>query len=103
VAQFKASRVAALQAEASVAADAAALAVMRRASIAAQAWADRVKAARRELDTLIALENPEESVWLEYEAQFSRTVVCRRDLAKRRLAGREKLAQEKTAGCVDAV
>ena len=95
VAQFKASRVAALQAEASVAADAAAQAVTRRASVAAQAWAERVKAARHELDTLIALESPEESVWLEYEAQFSRTVVRRRDLAKRRLALREKLALEK--------
>jgi hypothetical protein len=94
-AQFRASRVAALQEEAAVAAEVAALAVTRRASLAVQAWTERVIAARRELDTLVALENPEESVWQEYEAQFNRTVVRRRDLAKRQLANREKLAQEK--------
>ncbi len=85
--------IAALQEQAQSAADKAAESFVRPARLAVQEWEARLKAARHELDTLVALENPEESVWQEYEARFRRLIVQRRDAAVQRLAQREKLTE----------
>lgn len=84
-----------LQARAQSVAEDAVQSMLRPATQAIQAWDSRLKVARRELDTLIALENPEESVREEYETQFQQTVVRRRDAAVQRLARRERLAEVK--------
>ncbi len=86
-------KITALQEQAQSAAGKAAESFMRPARLAAQEWEARLRAARHELDTLIALENPEEPVWQEYEARFRRLIVQRRDAAVRRLAQRERLAE----------
>jgi len=86
-------KIATLQEQAQSAAEKDAQSFMWPARLAAQEWEARLKAARHELDTLIALENPEEPVWLEYEARFRQLIVQRRDAAVRRLAQREKLAE----------
>jgi len=88
-------KIVALQEQAQSAADEAVQSFMRPARLAAQEWEARLKAARHELDTLVALENPEEQVWQEYEARFRQLIVQRRDAAVRRLAQREKLADAK--------
>jgi hypothetical protein len=88
-------RIAALQEQAQSAAEEAAQSVLRSARLTAQEWDTRLKAARHELDTLVALENPEESVRQEYEVQFRQNVVRRRDTAVQRLKQREKLAEVK--------
>lgn len=93
--QAMTSRIVTLQEQAQAAAEESAQSFLRPAKLAALEWDTRLKVARHELDTLIALESPEEPVWMEYEAQFRQNVVRRRDVAAQRLARREKLAQAK--------